>query len=142
MPANIKDLKPKVKRMMDTLIVECKKSGFPIFITQGVRTMEEQATIYSIGRRGKVGEKVVSMAKPGYSPHNWGVAFDIAFVKQPIYVGPWGKVGALGESLGLEWGGRWASFPDRPHFQYLAGYKINYKKNDFLDKTVDWSKFV
>lgn len=29
----------------------------------------------------------------------------------------WGKVGALGESVGLEWGGRWARFPDRPHFQ-------------------------
>ena len=26
-------------------------------------------------------------------------------------------LGPIGESLGLEWGGRWQGFPDRPHFQ-------------------------
>jgi len=31
------------------------------------------------------------------------------------------KVGPIGESLGLEWGGRWQNFPDYPHFQ-LPGY--------------------
>jgi len=28
----------------------------------------------------------------------------------------WVTLGKLGESLGLEWGGRWSK-PDRPHFQ-------------------------
>jgi hypothetical protein len=51
------------------------------------------------------------------------LAFDIApteylSLKAWNPQGPlWKKLGAAGEKLGLEWGGRWESFPDLPHFQ-------------------------
>lgn len=28
------------------------------------------------------------------------------------------KCGEIGEKIGFTWGGRWKSFPDRPHFQW------------------------
>ena len=35
-----------------------------------------------------------------------------------------GLIGQLGEQAGLEWGGRWRRFQDRPHFQDLQGQSI------------------
>jgi peptidoglycan L-alanyl-D-glutamate endopeptidase CwlK len=55
-------------------------------------------------------------------------AFDVALVRDKQFVwdlkvdinendlNDWEEIGRIGESAGLEWGGRWAK-PDRPHFQ-------------------------
>jgi peptidoglycan L-alanyl-D-glutamate endopeptidase CwlK len=55
-------------------------------------------------------------------------AFDVALVKDKQFVwdlkvdvndndiNDWEEMGRIGESCGLEWGGRWKK-PDRPHFQ-------------------------
>ena len=54
-----------------------------------------------------------------------GLAFDVALLDsggRPAWptddagLARWERVGALGEALGLVWGGRWRS-PDWPHFQ-------------------------
>jgi peptidoglycan L-alanyl-D-glutamate endopeptidase CwlK len=56
------------------------------------------------------------------------LAFDVAFDfelgkgQRISWAGPWDELGELAESLGLEWGGRWATFRDRPHFQF-PGWK-------------------
>jgi peptidoglycan L-alanyl-D-glutamate endopeptidase CwlK len=143
MPLNTKDLRPSIKRAMNDLIAQCKAAGINIFVTQGVRTMDEQAAIYAQGRT-TVG-KIVSQAKPGYSPHNWGVAFDIAFKGAELYPALsdplWSKVAAIAKKLGLEWGGDWSSFKDYPHFQDLKGYRMDYAKNDFQANKVDWTKW-
>lgn len=31
----------------------------------------------------------------------------------------WAKLGGIGESLGLRWGGRWTKTPDPGHFEYV-----------------------
>ena len=53
--------------------------------------------------------------------HNWGVSFDFcrndgtgAYNDTD---GFFSKVGSIGKSIGLEWGGDWKSIVDRPHFQ-------------------------
>jgi peptidoglycan L-alanyl-D-glutamate endopeptidase CwlK len=63
-----------------------------------------------------------------YSPNEKARAFDVAIVKDKQFVWDlkvnvndndipdWEEIGILGESCGLEWGGRW-NRPDRPHFQ-------------------------
>jgi peptidoglycan L-alanyl-D-glutamate endopeptidase CwlK len=33
----------------------------------------------------------------------------------------WQEVGVAGESVGLEWGGRWRKIRDMPHFQLTRG---------------------
>jgi len=70
----------------------------------------------------------VTKARGGTSEHNATLqgkpasrAFDIAFLVDGKASWadslPWAKAGAIGRSLGLEWGGDWTSFKDRPHFQ-------------------------
>lgn len=59
-------------------------------------------------------------ARCGKSAHNYKVAVDVVEFKngKPLWNNPrWEEIRALGESCELEWGGRWRSFKDRPHFQ-------------------------
>ena len=138
--AKLELLKPKIRGLAERLINECKNLGYQVTITQTLRTIEEQDALYAQGRT-KPGN-IVTKAKGGYSLHNFGVAFDIC----PIVNGKaaWNdtalfkKIGEIGVSLGLEWGGTWTSFPDLPHFQYLAGHSLA----DFRNNKVDWKKFV
>lgn len=137
--AKLELLKPKVRGLAERLINECKNLGYQITITQTLRTIEEQDALYAQGRT-KPGN-IVTKAKGGYSLHNFGIAFDIC----PIINGKaaWDdtalfkKIGEVGVSLGLEWGGTWANFPDLPHFQYLAGHSLA----NFRNNKVDWKKF-
>ena len=137
--AKLELLKPKVRELVEKLINECKNQGHQITITQTLRTIEEQDSLYAQGRT-KPGN-IVTKAKGGYSLHNFGVAFDIC----PIVNGKaaWSdnelfkKIGEIGVKIGLEWGGTWTSFPDLPHFQYLAGYSLA----DFRNNKIDWKKF-
>lgn len=129
------DLLPLVKRKQKELIDECALQGIAIKVTGGFRTCEAQNALYAQGRT-KPGA-IVTNAKCGESLHNYGVSFDICFNTPKPYVGPWDKVGAIGESLGLEWGGRWTTFVDRPHFQLMLGYTLK----DFQSKKVDYQKY-
>lgn len=68
---------------------------------------------------------IVTNAKPGDSYHQYGLAFDAvpaAYRTLPNW-NPTGKdwqtIGAIGRSLGLEWGGDWVK-KDFPHFQLAA----------------------
>lgn len=56
-------------------------------------------------------------------PKQLALAFDVApraylNVKNWNPGGPlWNEMGAFGHTLGLQWGGDWATFKDKPHFQ-------------------------
>ncbi|MDQ3158781.1 MAG: M15 family metallopeptidase [bacterium] len=130
-------LQPLLLRKSQELIQKCAGQGLEIVITEGFRSMARQNELYAQGRT-KPGN-IVTNARGGESLHNYGVAFDICFVVngKRTYTGDWNKVGSIGESIGLEWGGRWKSFIDRPHFQIMAGYSLN----NFMKKQIDYSKF-
>lgn len=106
---------------------------------QTLRTTKEQDTLYAQGRT-KVGN-IVTNAKGGYSFHNFGVAFDVCPVVNKKL--EWNdkkifkKIGTIGLSLGLEWGGAWKAFKDLPHFQYTANYTLA----DFRKNKVAYEKF-
>jgi peptidoglycan L-alanyl-D-glutamate endopeptidase CwlK len=118
----IDQLNPVVQKMCNAFIAKCKDSGITITITSTYRDNEAQAKLYSQGR--PLGKKVTD-AKPGQSIHNYRLAFDFA----PIYDNKaqynddllFLLCGKLGVSCGLEWGGDWKSFKDRPHLQYTNG---------------------
>lgn len=106
----------KAKKLYDLAAA----AGEPIMLVSGFRSLKEQQKIYNQGRTTP--GAIVSNAPPGYSWHNYGMAFDIVPVAgYGISPARWEKVGKIGESLGLVWGGRWKSFPDRPHFQNATG---------------------
>ncbi|WP_192949248.1 M15 family metallopeptidase [Anoxybacillus flavithermus] len=118
---------PLVATKARQLIERAYKEGINIIITQGLRTIEEQNELYAQGRT-KPG-KIVTNAKGGYSYHNFGLAFDFAILNADGSVNwnvdeKWKRVGALGKSLGLEWGGDWRDFPDYPHFQLTFGLSL------------------
>ncbi len=107
--------------------------GRDLGIHMALRSFETQQKLYSIGRRGVEGEKIVTKAKAGLSFHNYGAAADFVFDGDTSKEGiqwswkdeyPWKELGAMGEKYGLEWAGRWKSFPEMPHFQMSFGYTI------------------
>ncbi len=109
--------------MARELVARASAAGFPIAVTQTLRTYEEQARLYAQGRT--LPGPIVTHAPAGYSYHNFGRAFDVAFVRGPglSWSGPWEPLGDLAENLGLEWGGRW-KHPDTDHFQHTGGLTL------------------
>lgn len=115
----IATLRTPVQEKTRALLAAALAAGIKLHVVQAFRSSAEQAAIYAQGRT-KPGA-IVSYAKPGTSYHEWGLAFDVAVDKdgQPTWPRDtklWNQIGALGESVGLTWGGRFPS-PDLGHFQ-------------------------
>lgn len=121
----IEDLHPDLQVLAKELKNVCAQNGLKIAIGECLRTVAEQDALYAKGRTAP--GKIVTNAKgSSYSSmHQWGIAFD--FYRDDgkgAYAdgdGFFEKVGKIGQSLGLEWGGEWKSITDLPHFQ-LAGW--------------------
>lgn len=130
-------LYPQVQQKRDLLITLMEAVGNPVKVTDEFRSVAEQDDLYAQGRTRP--GAIVTNAKGGDSFHNWRCAFDVAFVKGNgiSYDGPWEMLGKVGEAIGLEWGGRWTGFTDKPHFQFSAGYALE----DFKAGRVDDGKF-
>ncbi len=118
---DIKNLHPRLQFMIDELVKRCNLSGLKIGIGECLRTKAEQDALYAKGRT--VSGKIVTNAKgTTYSSmHQWGIAFDFyrndgkgAFNNSD---GFFEKVGEIGKSIGLFWGGDFKNPVDRPHFQ-------------------------
>jgi peptidoglycan L-alanyl-D-glutamate endopeptidase CwlK len=124
---NIATLHPQVAKLATELIEQAAAAGISVKVISGLRTYAEQDALYAQGRT-KPGE-IVTKAKGGYSIHNFGCAFDVGIFSKDgkKYYGEhadYARVGKLGEMLGLEWGGRWTSFVDEPHFQLTKGKSL------------------
>lgn len=117
---NIATLLPQVRPLAVALIEKAMQHGIVIEIISGTRTYAEQDALYAIGRTKELHRGPVTNAKGGHSNHNFGIAFDIGIFVGEHYLGSsplYETVGALGEELGLFWGGRWKGFYDGAHFQ-------------------------
>ena len=122
----LEDLHPKVKTLCEQFIASCAKHNIDVLITSTYRDAESQNALYAQGRT--TAGKIVTNAKGGQSFHNWKVAFDFV----PIVNGKaqwmdadlFNKCGEIGESVGLEWAGRWKKFKEMAHFQYTYGLTL------------------
>ena len=116
---------PHLQKLAKELVIVCEKQGCPIGIGECFRTVQEQNRLYDQGRT-KPGPVVTNAPGSTYrSMHQWGVAFDVyrkdgkgAYNESGNY---FQRVGAIGKSLGLEWGGDWKSIVDKLHFSYRTG---------------------
>jgi peptidoglycan L-alanyl-D-glutamate endopeptidase CwlK len=118
---NIQTLKPEVQPLARRLIETAREQGINAKVISGYRSYAEQDALYAKGRTAP-GPRVTK-ARGGYSWHNFQIAFDVGIFSEngKEYLGEspdYRKVGKIGESLGLEWGGSWKDFVDEPHFQY------------------------
>jgi peptidoglycan LD-endopeptidase CwlK len=128
---NVGSLLPKVQSLARKWYAQCHEQGIRVVIISGTRTFAEQEELYAQGRT-KPGN-IITKARGGYSNHNFGVAFDfcifptvnaIGGVGQPVWDGKeMNEAGAIGERLGLEWGGAW-DFQDKPHLEYKTGLTL------------------
>ena len=126
---DINQLHPSLRQKIDELVTLCGKLDIYIGIGECLRTVAEQDALYAKGRTAP-GNKVTNCKGSTYSSmHQWGVAFDF-YLKMDVdgdgsvaddafnnSTGLFQKVGGIGKSIGLEWGGDWTSIKDMPHFQ-------------------------
>lgn len=118
MDTTLDSLDPRFKPLAMELLARCVEARIAVRIINTRRTAEEQAANLAKG---------VSWVKR--SKHQDGLAIDIAPYAQFALHGEnkiawdgrelvWQSIGAIGEKLGLRWGGRWST-PDLGHFEYV-----------------------
>lgn len=98
--------------------------GYPMVVTDGVRTLEQQQALFAKGRSapGPIvtnSDGVDSKSNHQVKADGYGHAVDCAFVVggQVTWDShlPWTLYGAMVQAVGLYWGGNWKSIHDMPH---------------------------
>lgn len=116
----LNDLSPRFKPLAIELLARCVEAGIAVCVVDTLRTPAEHAANLAKG-----------VSWTTRSKHLDGDAIDICPYAVWDAHGPdkllwdagdpiWQKLGAIGESLGLRWGGRWKKTPDLGHFEYVA----------------------
>ena len=119
MSRKLDDLSPRCRPLAVEFLARLVEAGIPVMIIDTRRTPEEHADNL---RRG------VSWTKR--SKHLDGDALDVCPYSVYHIAGPdklqwdaadpiWARIGVIGESVGLRWGGRWVKTPDLGHFEYV-----------------------
>ncbi|SDQ18491.1 D-alanyl-D-alanine carboxypeptidase [Chryseobacterium soldanellicola] len=140
----IEKLHPKIRCAAKNFINEVEKTmGIQLRIIQGYRTYAEQNDLYAQGRT-KGGSKVTN-AKGGQSNHNFGLAIDVAEIKngridwaEQETVLP--KIAPIGKKWGFDWGGDWKSLKDKPHFEMMFGKSLSELRKLYEDNNNDPTK--
>lgn len=121
MSASKTGLDPEFVKRLNRFEAALAKQGIKVVMTCGYRSIEEQNRLYAKGRTAP--GSIVTKARGGYSWHNFALAADYAFVinGKVTWNGPWDLFGKIARQCGLEWGGDWKKFKDRPHVQWTNG---------------------
>jgi peptidoglycan L-alanyl-D-glutamate endopeptidase CwlK len=123
--ARLQNVMPMLADKIRQMATMLEQEGITIRVVQGLRTVAEQDALYAQGRTTP--GKIVTNCKGGFSYHNYGLAVDVVpsqFAPDQPYNPDWNsahpawkRMEAVGQSLGLDSGATWRSFPDAPHFQ-------------------------
>jgi|GEM_PF-3207774 len=114
---SLDSLQPPVADLAKKLIAIAKAQGIEVIVLKTFVPQKEQENLYAQGRT-KPGS-IITNAR--ISPHTKGLAFDIMPYRNGKVlfddVSTMQKLGSIGRSLGLTWGGDWDQFKDYPHFE-------------------------
>ncbi len=91
-----------------------RSENLPVCLFETYRSQERQLELFNKG--------VTRLKKNGM--HYFGVAADMVFLDgagNPSWDAEynWARLGKIGQDAGLEWGGSWSGFVDKPHFQLI-----------------------
>lgn len=119
-------LHPRLVSAIAKVLSGMKQAGHPMRITDGLRTVQQQAKLYAQGRTTP-GRKVTHCDGIRYRSNHqagadgFGRAVDCAFLGDEPYAEthPWHLYGEMVRREGLKWGGDWGH-PDRPHAELPA----------------------
>lgn len=119
----ISQLEPAFQEKAAQLILQGLARGLRPEIVESARSQDRQNELYEQGR-SQPGQIVT---KTKNSMHTKRLAIDIAqldengeITYEPDDPSFWEKMGQIGRSLGLRWGGDFKSFKDLPHFQFQS----------------------
>ena len=153
---NTKQLCPELQEIIPKFLKACRDKGLEVRVTECYRTIDEQNALYAKGRTTSGGIVTNCKGTDYQSPHQWGLAFDFcrndkkdAFDNKDQF---FDKVGKIGVTFGLQWGGNWTQgWVDKPHLQ-IAKYfdyrettayiKSKYKNPNAFMKTWKTSKIT
>ena len=110
---DINELKPTAQNACRLFLKKCKEAGLNIFLTETYRSQARQNQLYAQGRTepGKIVTWTLN------SRHTSRRAWDIAVIGKDLYdMAVIRQAGAIGQSLGITWGGEWSP-PDYCHFE-------------------------
>lgn len=113
-------LHPYFRNKVIELLYECRKQGIYLEISETYRNKDRQNYVKKRG---------LSFLTGGRSKHQYGIAVDVVpidpYTKEFLWHDKelWYRVGKIGESLGLLWGGRWSRIKDYPHFELPISIK-------------------
>jgi len=118
MSRRLDDLSPRFRPLAVELLARCVEQQIAIMIIDTLRTPAEHADNLARG-----------VSWTTHSKHLDGDAIDVCPYSTWDAHGPdklswdaadplWAKIGAIGEGLGLRWGGRWSK-PDLGHFEFV-----------------------
>lgn len=119
MSRKLNDLAPTFRPLAFALLARLTEAGIPVLIVDTLRTPAEHAANLAAG-----------VSWTTRSKHLDGLAIDVCPYDVYQLHGPdklkwdssdpvWLTIGAIGEALGLRWGGRWTQ-KDMGHFEYVT----------------------
>jgi len=119
------DLDYRIRNVAFEFLARCCEAGIPVTVVDTLRTPAEQDANIAKGVSWTKNSKHLPQGSEGKA-----MAFDVAPYDVYQLHGPdklqwdgkdpvWQKLGAIGKSLGLVWGGDWKSTPDYGHFEYI-----------------------
>lgn len=119
----IESLTADTRSRIEGLIAQAATEGMSVAVTSARRTCDEQNTLYAQGRT--TAGKIVTNARGCMSWHVLGRAADVAITSGPQ---DFTRLGAIGKSFGLGWGGDFtgasAALHDVGHFEWKNGETI------------------
>ena len=125
---NIRTLIPAAQvKAREFMSIAAKGHPLTCRIISGTRTFAEQDVLF------KQKPKVTN-ARGGQSNHNFGIAWDVGIFDTGKFLTgatkkedkAYSDLGALitKETKGIEWGGNWKTFVDKPHYQLATGKSV------------------
>lgn len=130
--ARLQDVMPVLADKVRQMAMMLEGEGIRIRVTQALRSWSQQDALYAQGRTAP--GSIVTNCRGGHSYHNFGLAVDCvpALPQQSAdeaYVPDWNaqhpswkRMEEIGESLDLDSGAEWRTFPDAPHFQLTGRF--------------------
>jgi hypothetical protein len=118
MITDLNALHPYFRDKVTQLIAICKAKGIELALVETYRTHAKQNEYKTMGKK-------YTRSGGGRSKHQYGLAVDVVPIVDSVAQWDdyklWKKVGAVGEQLGLRWGGRWRNPYDPGHFEWTGG---------------------
>lgn len=139
---SLTDLFPQTQDKCRGFLAECEQSGLRFVVTCTYRSFAEQDFLYAKGRTAP--GKQVTKVRSGQSFHNVRRALDVALLNSegkldwawmdsPAAKSSWWLLGKIAKNHGLQWGGDWHDFQDKPHVEdrYCATHDTLHRAIEF-----------